>query len=365
MPPLRFSSVPRIRIVILPLSFLLGLLLGILFFFFSKTTLHEAHTSNSNYKQTTPISMINDKVYSRLITLDNVYLNVNIKESLRNGCHNPLRLLFIVPSSPYGIARRAAARRTWMTLYSKLPNVTITPKFIIGNKELPRRKKDEIEHEMTTYQDIILLDNLVDSYFNLTNKLLQGLVRVHKNHHFDYLIKCDDDSFVQIDRLVNALHKMGCPPRLYWGYFMGKGFPEYTGKFEEKKWFLCPHFVPYALGGGYVLSWQLVDLVVHLSVVLQLYNNEDVTVGLWMAPFNVQRIHDVRFNTEGHSRGCHNNYIVTHKEKAATLIQKRKNLLSNRTMCLIVREIKPAYIYNWTVSPLLCCQREMSIPIPQ
>ena len=49
----------------------------------------------------------------------------------------------------------------------------------------------------------------------------------------------------------------------------------------------------YAFGGGYVLSWQLVDLIGRLSVVLQLYNNEDVTIGLWMAPFNVQRIHDV------------------------------------------------------------------------
>ena len=82
--------------------------------------------------------------------------------------------------------------------------------------------------------------------------------------------------------------------------------------------------MPYAFGGGYVLSWQLVDLIGRLSVVLQLYNNEDVTVGLWMAPFNVQRIHDVRFSTHRYSSGCHNNYIVTHKEKVATLIQKRE-----------------------------------------
>ena len=364
MPPLRFSSVPRIRIVIFPLSFLLGLLLGIFFFLFSKTTVHEVHTRNSNYDQTTLTSVIQGKVYPHLMVPDNVYLNDTIKERLHTSCHNPLRLLFLVPSSPYGIAKRAAVRRTWMALYNKLPNLKITSKFILGNEGLPRRKKKEIEHEMTTYQDIILLDNLSDSYYNLTNKLLQGLVWVHKNHHFDYLIKCDDDSFVQIDRLVNALRKMECPPQLYWGYFMGRGFPEYRGKFEEKRWFLCPHFVPYAMGGGYVLSWQLVDLIVRLNGILQLYNNEDVTIGLWMTPFNVQRIHDIRFNTEGHSRGCHNNYIMTHKEKAATLIQKKKNLISNRTMCSISREIKPAYIYNWTVSPLLCCHREMGIPIP-
>lgn len=237
-------------------------------------------------------------------------------------------------------------------------------KFIIGTKGLSHVRYNELMLELEQSKDLIYFHDFDDNYNNLTLKLLLSLVWAHGNHHFDYLIKCDDDTFVQLDRLVTSLHRMDCPELLYWGYFNGRGYPHSSGKWVEREWFLCPHFIPYAMGGGYVLSWQLVDLIARFSHTWSMYKNEDVTVGTWMSPFRAHRYHDIRFNTEGHSHGCNNNYIITHKEKAATFIQKKKSLTSNGTLCKIEREVRPSYLYNWSVSPPLCCDRKYGIPVP-
>lgn len=61
---------------------------------------------------------------------------------------------------------------------------------------------------------------------------------------------------------------------------------------------LCDTYLPYALGGGYVLGRPLVAHVVAAAPLLAAYTSEDVSVGAWLAPLNVTRRHDVRFDTE-------------------------------------------------------------------
>ncbi len=89
----------------------------------------------------------------------------------------------------------------------------------------------------------------------------------------------------------------------------------------EKRWILCDRYLPYALGGGYVISHDLVTFVSKNSDILQLYSNEDVSLGVWLAPLILNRVHDIRFDTEFESRGCSNNYFITHKQ--AILDMKR------------------------------------------
>ena len=281
------------------------------------------------------------------------------------GCNNPLKLIFMVMSSPFGAPKRAAIRRSWMLLYNTMQQVEFTIKFVIGTKGITGHNLEKLLNELNQFNDMLYFDDFEDNFYNLTNKVLRSITWAHEHYEFEYLIKCDDDTFIQIDRFVKALHKLNCPRYLYWGYFSGNGQPDSNGKWAERQWYLCPHFIPYAVGGGYVLSWQLVNVIANLSGVLQIYNNEDVTVGLWMAPFNVTRFHDLRFNCEGHSHGCNNNYIVMHKEKAAILIQRKISLLYDGKLCSTERELRPAYIYNWTVPPHLCCQRQYGIPIPE
>lgn len=298
------------------------------------------------------------------------YLIVNssqVHHDYTHGCNRPLRLIFMIMSSPFGAPKRAAIRRSWLALYEKrVREVKFTGKFVIGTKGIADSRLTELSNEQLLFNDIVHFDDFQDSFHNLTVKVLRSIVWAKKHYQFDYLIKCDDDTFIQIDRLVRALRQMNCPRYLYWGYFTGKGRPDLIGKWAERQWYLCPHYIPYAMGGGYVLSRQLVNVIANLSHVLQIYNNEDVTVGLWMAPYNITRIHDIRFNCEGHSHGCNNNYIMSHKEKASSLIQKRSNFVQFGKICgEMERELRPAYIYNWSAPPYLCCQREYGITIPE
>lgn len=283
--------------------------------------------------------------------------------SLVSGCPDrPLHLVILILSAPSSSLRRTAIRGTWAHDYRNRV-VKATTKFLIGIYELDYEKVNSITQEQEMFGDILILKNLKDSYSNLSAKVLLGMQWANSNMEFDYLVKVDDDSYVRVEATSNALRKLSCDQHLYWGYFMGHAYPEPSGKWAEQKWFHCPHYLPYAMGGGYVISQRTVKMLMKFSHRLILYNNEDVTVGNWLAPYRLNRKHDLRFNVESLSHGCNNGYLITHKERVRTFYAKYTSLIRNGTLCTEEKEVRPAYVYNWTVSPLNCCKRIRGLPV--
>lgn len=275
----------------------------------------------------------------------------------------PLQLVILVLSAPSSSIRRMAIRGTWMHNY-RPRNVLVTTRFLIGLLNLPEEELYSLKEEQAVYSDLLLLEDLKDSYHNLSTKVLLGLQwSLAENMEFDYLIKTDDDSYVRIEAVSDALRQMECHENLYWGYFMGYAFPEPTGKWMERNWFKCPHYFPYAMGGGYVLSKKVVEMVTKFSERLVIYNNEDTTMSSWLTPYRLLRKHDIRFNVESQSHGCNNRYLISHKERVRSFYNKYSSLIKNGTLCLQEKEIRPAYIYNWTSSPLDCCKRIKELAI--
>ena len=91
-------------------------------------------------------------------------------------------------------------------------------------------------------------------------------------------------------------------------------------------------YLPYALGGGYVLSSDLVSFIASNSARLQLYGSEDVSVGVWLAPLaRLNRVHDERFDTEFVSRGCLDSYLVTHKQSVEEIRTKQYSIVATGT----------------------------------
>lgn len=281
-------------------------------------------------------------------------------------CPNrPLHIVILVLASPQGSLRRNAIRGSWMHSFNTR-SIKVTSKFLLGTSGLADTKVAGLQKERKQYGDMLLFDSLKDSYLNLSLKVVHGLNWVERElPHFDFVIKTDDDSFIQVEKVAKAFIKLGCPEFLYWGYFNGHGFPEPSGKWAEKHWHSCPHYLPYAMGGGYMLTQQVVKLLVRLSDRLLLYNNEDVTVGSWLAPFELARVHDMRLNVEGLTHGCNNEYIITHKDTARNMFDKFKNLHQNGTLCSPEKEIRPGFLYNWAVAPLDCCNRTRGLVIQQ
>lgn len=284
----------------------------------------------------------------------------------KSGCSHkePIQLLVIVPSQPLGFGLRNAIRNTWLKNATST-EVAVTSKFVVGLKNLSLNILDLLDKEQRNYQDLLLLEDLQDTYKNLTLKLKMTLQWVNKSiPTFDYIVKVDDDSFVRLDKLAKAIRGMDCNKRLYWGYFLGHALPVRTGQWKEVKWRVCSHYLPYALGGGYVLSKQVVDILLRYSHRLKMYCNEDVAIGSWLAPYDITRTHDLRFDVEAKSHGCSSNHIISHKQETADFYQKHTNLNRHNKLCSEEVELVPSYVYNWTTLPRECCKRIENLSVP-
>lgn len=78
--------------------------------------------------------------------------------------------------------------------------------FVIGLQKLSLLEIMKLNDENSRSNDMLLIDDLQDSYDNLTSKVLKALKWFSENlKNLRYLIKCDDDSFVRIDLIVRDL----------------------------------------------------------------------------------------------------------------------------------------------------------------
>lgn len=277
----------------------------------------------------------------------------------QNGARQPYLLAVLVLSSVEGRERRDAIRSTWMKLNS---NASVLVRFVIGTGGLRGTQLEPLYAELEEgHDDLLLLPRLHDTYGNLTRKVLYGFQWLDENVDFSYVLKVDDDSFVVLNALAGELSTRKSPRSLYWGYFDGRATPKAKGKWTEGDWFLCDRYLPYALGGGYVLSRDLVRAISVNADKLSIYNSEDVSVGVWLSAFDAERKHDVRFNTEYVSRGCRNAYLVSHKQSNDEIREKYNSLLSQGIQCPREHQTRQSYEYRWNGSPSKCCERQPDV----
>ena len=180
---------------------------------------------------------------------------------LRKGTANSKFLIILILSQPASAYKRNVIRGTWLSLCSNISDVQYY--FVIGGAGFTEEMRSSIEEEQSAHDDLIVLPNVYDEYRSLSNKVLQAFVWLDKVKHFQYLLKCDDDSFVLVDKIVSELQtiKLTMGHSLYWGFFNGRAQVKLSGKWKESNWILCDHYLPYALGGGYVLSQKLVHFI--------------------------------------------------------------------------------------------------------
>ena len=277
-----------------------------------------------------------------------------------------IRLVILVMTGPDNKDRRDAMRETWLSSYSDLIHSNdVKHYFVIGSMNILEETYNSLIQEQNEHHDILLLEDLEDGYKKLTEKLAMMFEWVDANLKYEYVFKVDDDTFALLDAILHELSRM--PEKrdshnLYWGYFYGRGNIKTTGPWKETEWKLCDYYLPYARGGGYIVSNHLVKYVAQNWRQFQMYNSEDVSLGAWLAPLKLNRVHDVRFDTEYKTRGCKNDFIVCHKQSIADMKEKHDNLMKVGTICAKEVILLHGYNYNWDVPPSKCCVREENIP---
>ena len=226
-------------------------------------------------------------------------IRANLTTTLKSPTKYLMLIMVLSTSTKSGRNARDTIRKTWMqTCHTKEPPCLV--KFVIGTFGLPSSTIKDLEDEQKVNSDLLLLTNLKDAYNNLTRKVLESFVWADQNVDFSYLLKTDHDSYVfvsELHKIANQYHQE-MNRRLYWGSFVIKGQVRRSdAKWAESNWFLSDNYLPYAYGGGYVISADLIHKIALTADYLQLYNNEDVSVGVWLSPYLIQRKNDGRFHT--------------------------------------------------------------------
>lgn len=320
---------------------------------------------------------------------------------IKNSKFKNPELIILIPSAPKNLDRRNVIRNTWLNLIKKgqehkTENNIFKMKhfFAIGSVGLTTDEVLHLSAEQSEFGDILILP-IQDSYNNLTLKILKSFEWLSEQFDYGlgykYVLKVDDDSFVRLDHIVHeiqhletlylksqlpvvndfsndesspyirinvqvSLNETRNKLQLYWGYFNGKAHIQNNGKWKEKNWIFCDRYLPYALGGGYILSKDLVSYIGKNAPFLRMYRSEDVSVGFWLSSLNnIIRVHDIRFDTEWISRGCQNYHLISHNIPISDMNKMYLNIIKTNYLCSEQKKIRKAYFYNWSQPPSQCC----------
>lgn len=215
---------------------------------------------------------------------------------MKNSKLKSPELIIFILSAPKNVIQRTAIRETWLKLSRTEANenqFTFKYYFVIGNVGLNTRETRALNKEQSSFSDLLMLP-MHDSYKNLSEKLKNAFSWLNDQYDFgliyNYVLKCDDDSFVNLGKFMDELfyieHNYLIKDNhehmnnflslnlqvnnkqlnhnnisLYWGYFSGTAKVKSRGKWKETDWIIADRYVPYALGGGYVLSRRMVQFI--------------------------------------------------------------------------------------------------------
>jgi len=245
------------------------------------------------------------------------------------------KLLVFVPSHA-GDDRRDILRETW--LQDEKDKVKCM--FVVGNID-NAANKEAILREQAAHKDIFILET-GDDYDSLTDKVLVGFKLAYETFNFEFMLKTDTDSLVFLPRLFELI----------------KDYPRENTYVGVQAWrngdiYKLPSFrTPYMLGGGYLLSRDLVEYFADYQHKMNRYFAEDLTVGAHFINMQVNSIDIPRsvFKVNADSFcACDNTIIINHKCRKMDLytmyysMKVTNNMCSFQTNATLATEIMKVY----------------------
>ncbi|XP_043934946.1 beta-1,3-galactosyltransferase 5-like [Protopterus annectens] len=259
-------------------------------------------------------------------------------------CKKGHALLILVTSAPWNSKQRNAIRNTWAKKMGP-QKYSWQVIFMIGQKSDGIVSSDVLE-EKEMYRDI-LVGNYVDTYRNLTLKVMHGLKwsLVHCRPH--YILKTDDDCFVNTDRLPQFLMEHNLiKERLYIGSLFTKE-KRHVIREPLSKWYVSKDdyskefYPPYASGIGYVLSLDSALVILVAAERVHPIPVEDAYVGILAKEGGITVKSSGRFTKHNVNwRVCNYRYLmVIHHVSAEEQETACEKMLRARTDCLNNEEI--------------------------
>ena len=222
-----------------------------------------------------------------------------------NNDHNDYLLLIVVTSALKNFENRQAIRDSWGNLL-KDRDSKVKIVFLVGEDDSTNSTSSQrVMMESNQYQDV-LQATFIDSYYNLTIKsltMLKWFSETCKKQNFDYLMKVDDDTYINIHQVINLLIdntiKNFLTGYLHCGMLAqteGKAcLPPFMLKGYGKNYWLYKligfHWYPnYLAGPAYLMSKSTADVLYEMAMTVPAFHMEDVYItGMLSSMYNQKR----------------------------------------------------------------------------
>ncbi|XP_015610487.1 beta-1,3-galactosyltransferase 1 isoform X2 [Cephus cinctus] len=197
-------------------------------------------------------------------------------------CASPPYLLIVICSAVANQKARESIRNTWANKQhlDSLYNSTVRIAFLLGESDNDTLNSS-IEEESQQYGDIIQ-EKFQDTYNNLTLKSVMMLKWVNSNcENAKYLMKTDDDMFVNVPTLLKTLRARVQSTGTLLGSLIcnAKPIQDPKNKWYTPKYMYAERTYPnYLSGTGYVMSLDVAGKLYQAALSTPLLHLEDVYV---------------------------------------------------------------------------------------
>ncbi|XP_015111301.1 beta-1,3-galactosyltransferase 5 [Diachasma alloeum] len=204
-------------------------------------------------------------------------------------------LVIVVTSEPSRLKARTAIRQTWGSFGSR-PNLRVF--FILGRTE--DTKLERLLQDEQKLHDDMIRGRFHDSYSNLTLKTISSL------EWFDtycsaakFLLKTDDDMFINVPRLVSFAKKHEADRNVIFGLRVQNSQPI---RDKNSKWYASleqykPTVYPdYTIGAAYLLPTDIIHKLYETALREPFLRIEDVfTTGVVAQKLKIKRVYANEF----------------------------------------------------------------------
>ena len=235
-------------------------------------------------------------------------------------CKYDYKLIILVQSRISHFSQRMIIRNTWGRSPSSDKKKWKT--FFLVARSKYEQDSMLLNREFDEFEDIIIGDTYED-FYTLSLKLYMGFQWSIMHCKYKYILKTDDDVFVNIRQLFTFLHAKNTPKvKLFAGNVQYRAFVFRTGRYgvseDEYKKDVYPR---YCSGGGYVLSADVVKKMHENVNKVTTMKIDDAYVGELALLSGVDTFHDDNFNMYVEKCVYNETLIVYHPIKSRACME--------------------------------------------